>query len=56
MGMSNCIYESTAGCLGNGRAKKGDKHIGTNHEGCFKPFIVNSSIGLALVSLIKFLV
>lgn len=57
MEMSSHIYGSAVGCVGNGRNNKGDKHIGTNYEGCMKScgtFIVNSSINLALMS-IKFL-
>ena len=57
MEMSSHIYGSAIGCVGNGRNNKGDKHIGTNYEGCMKScgtFIVNSSINLALMS-IKFL-
>lgn len=59
MVLTNCIYGSTVGCLGNGRAHKGDKHIRTNYEGSFKSrstLIVNSRIDLALVSSMKFLV
>lgn len=59
MGMSSHVCGLTVGCVENGRNNKGDKHIRTNYERRMKPcstFIVNSSINLALMSSITFLV